>query len=179
MKTTVVSYSLTGNNRLLAASVAQKLGAEHISVAENGRRSMGRIVLDLLLGRTPRVRPAPDTLGRCGLVVLAGPVWIGQIATPLRAYCRWLKKTQTPFAFVSISGGADGPNPKLTDELTRRAGHAPLKMVDLHIADLLPREPKPERKDTSAYRLSGKDLEALTAEALRELGGLTDGERAK
>ena len=45
MKITVISYSLTGNNEALAASVAAALGAEHIKISEPKRRTIGTIVL--------------------------------------------------------------------------------------------------------------------------------------
>ena len=56
----------------------------------------------------------------------------------------------------------DGPNPKLENELIKRTGKKPDALIDLHIADLLPPEPKPERKDTSAYKLSDGDVDKLT-----------------
>ena len=31
-------------------------------------------------------------------------------------------------------------------------------VINLHIADLLPPDPKPDRKDTSAYRLNDRDV---------------------
>ena len=47
-------------------------------------------------------------------------------------------------------------------ELNKRVGKEPAALIDLHIADLLPSDPKPNRKDTSAYRLTDKDVKGLT-----------------
>jgi len=52
-------------------------------------------------------------------------------------------------------------NPKLADDLAKRAGAKPVAFVDLHIADLLPPEPKPTRKDSSAYRLNDAEISRL------------------
>jgi hypothetical protein len=41
------------------------------------------------------------------LILFFGPIWMGQIATPLRAYLKHLKTNKGRYVFVSISGGAD------------------------------------------------------------------------
>ena len=122
MNLIVVSYSLTGNNHALAASVAAKLNARHISITElrQKKRTMGTTARELLLGITPKVQPAPDSLAAAEAVLLVAPVWIGSVATPLRAYMKRLGKLSCPYAFLTISGGADGHNLKLEKELTSR-----------------------------------------------------------
>lgn len=179
MNTIVVSYSLTGNNQALAASVAKGLGAEHAALKERKKRTMGTTIVDLLLHRTPKTDPAAEVLAGYDAVVLAGPIWIGEIATPLRACMKRLQTMGCPYAFVSISGGADGPNVKLGDELARRIRRKPAALIDLHIADLLPAEPKPERKDTSAYQLTPEDVETLTKKALEQLQAFAREENTK
>ena len=72
-------------------------------------------------------------------------------------------------AFISISGGALGPNPKLADDLTKRIGKKPVTVIDLHIADLLPSDPKPTRQNTSAYRLNEQDILNLTGKSVKEV----------
>ena len=179
MKTIVVSYSMTGNNQLLAASVAQGLHARHIKLTEAKKRTMATTVLDLLLNRTPKVQPPLDALAACDAVVLAGPVWIGSVATPLRAAMKRLKKLRCPYAFLSISGGADSDNPKVPAELRRRVKRDAAAVADLHIADLLPKEPAPTRETTSAYKLTPNDVETLTKQALSRLRAVLGEEDAK
>ena len=145
----VVSYSLTGNNEALAASLAAELAAEHIKITESKARTMGTIILDMLFKRTPRVSPIPDKVEDNDLVLFVGPVWMGQVATPLRACFKHLKGRIGQYGFIAISGGADGANLKLAGELKKRAGKEPSALIDLHIADLLPPDPKPGRKETS------------------------------
>jgi hypothetical protein len=119
--------------------------------------------------RTPKILMPVERAEEYDLVVFVGPVWLGQIATPFRACFKQLGPEIDKYAFVSISGGADGPNPKLADELKNRLGKEPVCLLDLHIADLMPSEPAPTRDDTMAYRLPEEDVERLTdmaAEAL-------------
>lgn len=171
MRTIVVSYSLTGNNETLAACVAAKLGAEHMRVSPRKPRAMKEIALDMLFGRVPAVDPLPGSLPKDAFPVFFSPVWMGKAASPLRAYLRELKAERRGYAFVSISGGADGPgsNARLGADLRSRTGRDPEALVDLHIAEFLPRDPAPTRDDTSAYRLSAPEAERLSVEVAAAL----------
>ena len=162
MKILVISYSLTGNNEALAKSIAKELAAEHIKVTEPKPRTTGTIILDTIFNRTPQVEPPAVELGNKDLIIFVGPVWLGQVATPLRAYLKRSNDRSTQYAFVSISGGALGLNPKLAGELKKRVGKEPAALINLFIADLLPPSPKPTSKETSAYRLNDKDIKNLT-----------------
>jgi len=169
MRITVFSYSLTGNNEALAASIAAEFGAEHVKITESKQRSMRTIILDILFNRTPQVLPATYKVGDNDMVIFVGPVWMGHVASPLRAYLKHIKILPAQYAFISISGGALGPNTKLADELTKRVGKEPSVLIDLHIADLLPTDSKPTRKDTSKYRLNDTDVQHLTLTIMKIL----------
>lgn len=173
MRIAVVSYSLTGNNEALAARVARELGAEHIKIAEPKPRGMKDIALDMLFGRVPATTASPEDLPKDAALLLFAPVWMGKVASPLRACLKGLKAGSSPYAFVSISGGADGPgsNARLSADLRSRAGREPAALVDLHIAELLPRDPKPTRDDTSAYKLTETDIKSLSARVIASLKG--------
>ncbi len=173
MKAIIISYSLTGNNQDVAESLAERLGAEHVRITEPKSRKMFKIVLDILLKRTPKINMPMEPMENAAaydLVLFVGPVWMGHVATPFRACFRNLAPTMGDYAFVSISGGADGPNPQLASELEQRLGKAPVSLIDLHIADLLPSEPQPTRDDTSAYRINGQDVKHLTDSIVATLG---------
>ncbi len=162
MNIVVVSYSLTGNNEKLAESIAKVLSVKHIKIEEIKKRSFGTIAFDMLFNRKPKIIMQYDENEKYDLAVFVGPVWMGCVASPLRNCIKRLKEIIDKYAFISISGGADGPNPKLESELEKRIGKKAIAVIDLHIADLLPKEPKPERKDTSVYKITDKDLKQLT-----------------
>ncbi|MGA1873818.1 MAG: flavodoxin family protein [Thermoplasmatota archaeon] len=169
MKISVISYSMTGNNDALAAEIADVIAAEHIVITEPRHRSMGKIVLDILLDRSPKIDQNIDGMEENDLVLFVGPVWMGHAASPLRPCLNHLRARPCDYAFISISGGADGPNPSLGDDLVKRAGKAPKALIDLHIADLLPSDRKPTRKDTMRYRLDRQDTIVLCNTAVRLL----------
>jgi hypothetical protein len=169
MKIAVISYSLTGNNQVFAKNVAAELSAEHITISDSKKRSMGTIICDVIFNRIPKVTPVADGIDQCDLAIFFGPVWMGMVATPLRSYLKYLKIHPCKYAFVSISGGADHSNPKLMTELMRRTGTKPAAVIDLHIVDLLPKGLVPTRQDTSGYRLKADDIKVLTAKAVKEI----------
>jgi len=169
MNITVVSYSFTGNNRALAASVARELGARHIDLACSQIKSMMSTALSML--GAPRVKPAPEAMEGCDLVLFVAPVWMGHVAAPLRTYLRHLKKLPRRYGFLSVSGGgAEGGNVNLAAELERRAGAKPAVVVDLPLTPFLsPAKDKAEGKDLMTYRVSEADLAQLTDTAVKQI----------
>lgn len=175
MRIAVVSYSLTGNNGAVAAAVAKTLSAEHLRITEPKPRKMGAILLDMIFNRIPKTRPSPGVLEKYDRVLLMGPVWMGRAASPLRPYLKHLKGNPRPFAFASISGGSLNSNPKLADDLEKRAGAKPAAFVDLHITDLLPPGGGPTAKETSAYRLNDTEtakLAGAVSDSVKSMMGL-------
>lgn len=171
MNIAIISYSYTGNNKALADSVAKKMSVEHVQIIEQKQRTMGTIILDMLFNRTPQVHPAPDITEKYERIIFFGPVWMGLIASPIRPYLKYLKEHPQNYSFISISGGADGSNSKLKEELNRLTGAEPTTLIDLHIADLLPSNPKPSRKVTSAYRLNDDDVKTSSNKIIQTLEG--------
>ena len=169
MNIAVVSYSYTGNNNRLAESLAKSLSAERICIQPKKNVTYGTITMDLMLGRSPAAEPAPESLSRFDLLVFVAPVWMGQVAFPLRAYLASIKRNPKPYCFLSISGGADSDNPKIGDELKRRTGRTPSLVLDQHIRELLPAEPAPTRDDTSRYSLTEADCARIARHALDRL----------
>jgi hypothetical protein len=169
MKIIVISYSLTGNNDALATGVATAFAAEHIAISEPTPRTTWTITLDVLLNRTPPVNPPAKVLENNDLIIFVAPVWMGHVATPLRAYFKYLKNKPGKYAFVSISGGANGPNAKIAGELNKRVGKEPAALIDIYIADLLPPNPKPTSNDTTAYRLNQTDVQNVTNTVVKSL----------
>jgi len=169
MRSVVISYSFTGNNEMLASSIAKELKIDHIKIKEPKQRTNGAIAKDMLFNKIPKVEPLPESLKDYDLILFFGPVWMGHVASPLRAYLKYIKKNPIKYAFISISGGADGPNPKLNSELMKRVEYKPIVLIDNLIADLLPSNPKPTRKDTSNYHLNNKDIEKLTNSIMKTI----------
>lgn len=166
MKTVVMSYSFTGNNEALAKRIAEELKVEHIRITEPKERTIGTIAADFIFGRTAQTEPKPQIMAAYDLIIFVAPVWMGQPAFPMRSYFKQLKKHPQKYAYISISSGA---NPGLPGTLKRRTGVEAVAAVDLHIADLLPSEPRPTPQGISEYRLTEQDIENLTNRAVTML----------
>lgn len=169
MKKTVISYSLTGNNQALAASIASEFSAQHFTIKEDVQRTNGKIAMDMIFNRTPKVNSISDKVNLDDYVIFVAPVWMGQIASPLRSVMKEFKGKLTNYAFVSISGGALNDNPKLWKDVHKRFGKKPNVIVDMHIADLLTSEKKATMDDTSHYRIDEKDKKMLTSEVVAKI----------
>jgi flavodoxin len=169
MKTVVMSYSLTGNNEALAKRIAEELKVEHIRITEPKKRTYGTIAADIISGRTPQTEPKPQVMSAYDLIIFVAPIWMGQPAFPMRSYLKQLKKYPQKYAYVSISGGAINNNQGLPKTLKSRTGVEAVTVIDLHIVDLLPPEPKPTPQVTSEYRLTAQDIENLTKRAVTML----------
>ena len=169
MKIAVLSYSYTGNNARLAAQVADKLSAKHLNIKTKKTVTYGAIMRDLIFAGKPEIDFSFTALDGYDLILFVAPVWMGQVAFPLRRCLDAVKHNPCAYAFLSISGGADGGNPKLAAELTQRTGKKPAFVLDLHIRALLPVSPAPTRDDTSKYQLTQQDCEALAGQAIHEI----------
>ncbi len=159
MKVGLLVYSSSGNNERVARAVAERLGLELVKVSEPGVRRMLTTVLDIFLNRIPKVTPSPEVIKGFDFVVVFAPVWIGHIATPVRAYLDYIREKQMRYGVVTVSGG---PNPKVKDELIKRTGREPEFFVELSITDFLPAGVKPTIKSVMAYRLTDEDMRQLT-----------------
>jgi hypothetical protein len=173
MKTAVISYSLTGNNNDVASRLAAAFGAEHIRITEPKQRTMGTIVLDMIFNRTPKITLSPEVdLDQYDVKLFVGPVWMGHVASPFRHCFKSLNGKVGRYAFIAISGGADGPNPKLASDLKKRLGTEPVDLIDLHKASLLPPQPKPTRDVTMVYRINDREAKQLTDTVIAKLKGI-------
>lgn len=160
MKTLIVRYSLTGNNRLLSRHLANLLNADLEELEVKREMKMMSLALDALFNRKPPIAPARHKPEEYDLVILAGPVWMGKIASPLRSYVKSYIGRIKEIAMISVCGGALGKNEKVNAELNKLAKMKPRAVKQLYINDLLPQEHKNDSKATSAYKVTEKDFQA-------------------
>ncbi|MCP4179447.1 MAG: flavodoxin family protein [bacterium] len=169
MKIKVISYSLSGNNELLASVIASELSAEHYKIEELIPSTNGKIMIDMMLNRTPEVLTQIERFDENTLILFVGPVWMGHIPAPFRYYFKQLKNEVSKYAYISLSGGVDGPNKRLYHDLKKRVGRVPESIVNILIADLLPAEQKRNREMNSQYSLNKEDALDITDCILKKL----------
>jgi len=163
MKTVVIYYSFTGNNRLLALELQRRLGGDCVEVFEARPRSRITILLDVLFDRKPGISWTPCELGNYEQAVLVAPVWAGHIAAPLAAFVARHKNALPPFAFLSLCSGVPGQPARIHDELRELTGRAPTLVDQLNVNELLPAEHRNQARYTSKYRAGADELHAFDA----------------
>lgn len=174
MKILILFYSHTGNNAALADRLADELKADKFRITELRPRNNQVIALDMLFNRRPQIEPLPEQVAAYDLVLFLGPVWMYHLPSPLRSCFQQLKDKLVRYAFVSVSGGALGPNPGIAKELVRRMGKRLAFQIDLTVAQFGTVPPQPSVKDTSAYQLAEHptDLDRMAALVVCAVRGL-------
>ena len=172
MKIRIISYSLTGNNEALASAISDKLKVQHITVEEKKKRTIATTALDMLFNRKPKIEPENVSADNNDLLIFMAPIWMGKVASPLRGIFKNLKRKSGHYAFVTISGGADGPNTGIEKDLVWRLKRKPDLIIDELIVDLFPKDSKPTRDQISTYRLSADDIEKITKRVTDRIGKL-------
>ncbi|MCX7731909.1 MAG: hypothetical protein N2248_01935 [candidate division WOR-3 bacterium] len=161
MKMAVVSYSLSGNNQMVAQKVAAGLGIEHIQLKEGRKRRALNTLVDIIFNRTPRVSPEPDVLAGYDFILLFAPVWMGHIATPLRSYLKYIGEQRKQYGLIAVCGGV---NRNLKAKVTGYAGVEPAVLMELAIMIEL-------GVKTPFYRLNSAEAERLADKVLAGLRG--------
>lgn len=161
MKTLIISYSRNGNNQALAEKIASETSATHIMLQEDEPRKFSAIALDMALKRSPLLHHEAIEPTDWDYVIFISPVWMGQVASPLRACFRQFKNKINRYAFISLSGGAKGPNTRLQRELEKRLGRSPEALHNPLIIDLMPKDQEITPEQIDNYQLSSDDLEKL------------------
>lgn len=171
MRTVILFYSFTGNNRLLAQTLASRIGCPAVEVAEPRPRKPLRILLDLAFRRFPRIEPV--TLPDHDRLIVIAPLWNRWIAHPMRAALRELGQGIGPYAFVSLSGGErPGQVQFVDDQLVKLTGRAADKHWAFYVENLAPEEIRGTPK-VSEYRATPDDL--ATFDELDEIAGWAHG----
>lgn len=137
MPPVILFYSFTGNNRLLAETLAGRIGCSVVEVTETRPRKPLRIAFDLALRRFPPI--APFELPDYDRLIVIAPLWNRWIAHPMRTALRGLGRGIGPYAFASFSGGVrPGQVDFVDDQLLKLTGRAAEKHWALYVEELVP-----------------------------------------
>jgi len=157
MKTLVVYFSFSGNNKLLAQELKSILDCEIMQIHEPRKRTGFSIFLDVLFRRTPKIMTRHGRISQYDHVILVAPVWAGRIANPLKSFLKLAKPHLNDYSFITLCGA--GGNKGLRDELRKLAGKEPVSFMELAVRDLLPTEKKDNVRYTSGYKIQLRDIE--------------------
>ncbi len=105
----VVFYSRTGTTKQLALEVAKALGADGVELTEERGRGglLGylRSGFEAARARTTTLRDVHREVLGYDLVVVATPVWVSAVCSPVRTFLRRHGGKFPPLAFLATMGG--------------------------------------------------------------------------
>jgi hypothetical protein len=106
MKALVVYYSNTGNNRYLAEKIAQTLNSD-IEAIKPRFSLFPVLILFSLLKTSPGIKTLSHKVKDYDSIVLCGPIWMGQVISPLRDFFNRYGRDTKRLYFASSCGGGD------------------------------------------------------------------------
>lgn len=139
MRTLVVYYSRTGNNRRIASELAEALGADIEELKEEADRSgkVGYMMAgrDAMRRRPARLLPLSHNPANYDLVVLGGPCWAFTMCTPTRTYGIEHRHSLRKVAFFATAGSG-GSAQKSVGAMVEAMGIEPLASLVLSDAEV-------------------------------------------
>lgn len=106
MKTLVVYYSRTGNNKYLAEKIAQTLGADVEAIAPR-LNLFPALLLCSAINVSPGIRPLTHRVNEYDALIVCGPVWMGRLIAPLRDVIRVYGASIKQLYFATCCGSSD------------------------------------------------------------------------
>lgn len=162
MRVLILVYSFTGNNRHLAQHLAARLGAEIEELRERRKRTVLRVILDMMFRRRPAIAPITADPAAFDHVLLIAPIWDMNVAHPMASALRSLAGRLGAYSFVTLCGYVrEGQPARISADLTALAGHPPEAVDEFFVGDLVPEEDRENVRTISAYRVTEADLTAF------------------
>lgn len=161
MKSLIIFYSITGNNKMLAEALEKKLPADLLEIKTKNKKTIVSIIGDVIFNRTPIVEGKLESFENYKQIIFIGPVWLGKFATVFRSYLKSMNLNDIPFNIISLNGGIDGDNIGLKSEIEKLTKRNDGIIFDLHLKDLLPKETLVTREAVSKYKLNDLDVSKL------------------
>jgi flavodoxin len=106
MKTLVAYYSNTGSNNYLAGKIARVLGCD--SEAIKPRFDFFPALMFFSLARTSMgIKTFDHKVNEYDRIILCGPIWMGQLISPLHDFIRRYHESIKSLYFVTCCGSSD------------------------------------------------------------------------
>ena len=162
MSNLIVYYSFSGNNRLLANYLQEKLGYDLYEIKERGHRSMFKILFDLVFSNDPSVKTPSVDFGDYDHVILIAPIWASKIGTPLKSMIKSQRENIHSYSFISFCGYEKvGQKTKIAGQLTDLIGKRPESIFEIKVSDLFSSPKTMGSIELSRYKAKKRDLDLL------------------
>ncbi len=160
MKTLIVYFSFTGNNKLLANTMAKDLEAEVLQITEPKKRGMFGIMLDMLFNRFPKIDNLEISWQKYDHVLLMAPIWNYLIAHPMKSFIRKNSEYLKNYSFITLCSGRETQKEKIAKQLKKLVKYEPKTIIEFEILKL----PTYEEQKDSIYKVTQDDLKIFKEE---------------
>jgi menaquinone-dependent protoporphyrinogen IX oxidase len=159
MKTLVLYYSNTGNNRYLAKRCSTGMDAD----LEEIHPRLGMLpflIIFSLLKWSPGIRRLHHDVTAYDCIILCGPIWMGQLIIPLRAFLKQYRAKVKTLAFITCCGGGDEMKDDkfgyaaVFKEVERLSDGKPVLCEAFPVGYILPEEKRTDNNAMMQARLS-------------------------
>ena len=157
MRTLIVYYSFTGNNKALAERLCERIECDILAVREERGRNGFSILLDLLFKRRARLSKYTVDVSAYDNVIVVAPVWAGKIATPMQTFLLNERRNLTRYSVFTVCGGVAGQREKLAEFMETLTGKRPAAVKELWVKDFLPAEKRDDPRFSSTYQVNDDD----------------------
>jgi len=138
MKILIFFYSLSGNTRKVAETVASACGAdiEQLRDVKNRKTLLGylRSCYEACFSRHAHIQPVKSDAALYDLVILGAPVWMMRLASPMRAYIAKHKTKFNNVAFFCTEGSSGAT--AVFNTMTTLCEQQPTATLEVTEADL-------------------------------------------
>lgn len=151
MKTIVVYYSLEGNTEYAAQKIAEKLGAELLSIRpkkafpDKGFRKFFWGGKSAVMAAAPELEPYSFEPSAFDRVIIGFPVWASNVAPPINTFVKENDLSGKRIAFLACQSGSGAE--KAFAKLRKNLG------IDSTEAELILIDPKSKPTDENEQRL--------------------------
>ena len=162
MRLLVLCFSSSGNNRLLARVLADRLEAELAEIRDARFFRLLHMPRDLKLDRHPPIKPIRQDPAGYDHVLFISPLFGSRIAAPMKtALSSWGLGVES-YSFVTFCG-YDRPEQrdKVHQQLIELTGQPPAHMTALCVGDLVPESDRRKVFVVSNYRVRLPELETF------------------
>jgi flavodoxin len=106
MKSLVVYYSHTGSNRYLAERIARELNAD-IEAIRPRSDLQAFLLVSSWTGLSRGIKPLEHDISEYDQLILCGPIWTGQLISPLKSFCKSYDAQIDKIHFATCCGSTD------------------------------------------------------------------------
>ena len=138
-RTLVVYYTRSGNSRSVAKEIARSVGGADLEeirdvVDRRGLRGYWRSFFDGMRKRTTTLAAPGRDVSGYDLVIVGGPVWVGEPSSPVRTWLRAHAGELRAVAFFLTHGGS--ARDKVLASLAAISGRSPVAVLSVREREL-------------------------------------------